>query len=156
MFLVWASTSRSPERGHAILKYVLQSSSPPVEGYRLRLSSLKKFSFDFLDTSYAIRLLSLFDFPLLEEFVLEDIGKVLSSPEVEDSTSLLLYLASTKGGTSVASMPRSAGSDLPRSGSSSLPLANIHSFELHGIRLVNLDAVRIFLRQLTCSHANFV
>ena len=120
----------------------------PVEGYRISLSSLEKFSFGFLDTSYAIRLLSLFDFPLLEEFVLEDIGKVVSPLEVEDSTSLLLYLASTLDGTS-ATPPRRIGSDLPRYGPTTLPLDKIRSFELHGIRLINPDAVRMFFQRLT-------
>jgi hypothetical protein len=121
----------------------------PVEGCRLRLSNLEKFSFGFLDTPYAIRLLSLFDFPLLEELVLEDVGKVVSPLEVEDSTTLLLWLASALGGTSATSIPRGVGSDLPRYGPSTLPLAKIRSFELHGIRVVNPDAVIIFFRQLT-------
>jgi hypothetical protein len=120
-----------------------------VEGYRLRLSRLAKFSFGFLDTSYAIRLLSFFDFPLLEEFVLENISKVVSPLEVEDSTTLLLWLASALDGTPATLMPRSGGSDLPSYGPSTLPLTRIRSFELHGIRLVNPDAVRILFRQLT-------
>ena len=118
----------------------------PVEGCRLRLSRLAKLSFGFLDTRYAIRLLSSFDFPLLEEFVLENISKVVNPLEVEDSTTLLLWLASALNGTS---MPRNTGSDLPSYGPSTLPLTKIHSFELHGIRLDNPDAVRILFRQLT-------
>ena len=121
----------------------------PVEGSRLRLSNLKKFSFGFLDTSYSIRLLSLFDFPVLKEFVLEDVGKVVSPLEVEDSTTLLLWLASAVGTMSGTSIPLGAGSDLTKYGPSTVPLANIRSFELHGIRLVNPDAVRIFFRRFT-------
>ena len=114
------------------------------------LSNLEKFSFGFLDTHYAIRLLSLFEFPRLEEFVLEDIGKVVSPLEVEDSTNLLLWLASASTGTSPTSMPRGDGSDLSRYGPLTFPLANIRSFELHGIQHVtNPDAVRIIFQRLT-------
>ena len=116
---------------------------------RVRLSNLEKFSFGFLDTHYAIRLLSLFDFPLLEEFVLEDIGKVVSPLEVEDSTNLLLWLASPSAGTSPTSMTRGGGSDLSRYGPSTFPLPNIRSFELHGIQHVNPDSVRIIFKWLT-------
>jgi hypothetical protein len=67
----------------------------PAERGKLHLRTLKKFSFGFLDIPYAIRLLSLFNFPLLEEFILEDIAKVVNPLEELDSTSLLLWLASS-------------------------------------------------------------
>ncbi|KIM47208.1 hypothetical protein M413DRAFT_271167 [Hebeloma cylindrosporum] len=124
--------------------------SSPVVGCRLRLSNLKKLSFGFLDTPYAIQLLSLFDLPLLDEFVLEDIGKVVSPLEVEDATNLLLWLSSSAlVDTSPTSVTRAEGNDLSRYGPSTLPLANIHSLELHGIRLVNSAAVEYFFRRLT-------
>ena len=72
----------------------------PVERCRLHLSNLKKSPFSFLDMSYTIGLLSLFDFLLLEEFILENAGKVVSPLEVEDLTALLLWLASTLGAMS--------------------------------------------------------
>jgi len=126
---------------------ILDISSPVGRG-ELRLSNLKKFSFGFLDIPYAIRLLSLFDFPLLEEFVLEDIARVVSPLEVQDSTAVFLWLASAQDGISpTLTGPQGGRTDLSTYRRTTLPLAKIRTFQLNGIRLVDHDAVGIFFQQ---------
>ncbi|KAF8148639.1 hypothetical protein B0H34DRAFT_758364 [Crassisporium funariophilum] len=112
----------------------------------LQLPSLTRFTFGYMDTNYAIKFLSLFDFPSLEEFVLEDISSIINPVDVLDATPVLEWLASS----------HQQSQDLPFS-SPRLPFHIIRTVEFHGIRSHGQTFVQFLrkfpsLTRLGCYH----
>ncbi|KAF9482966.1 hypothetical protein BDN70DRAFT_828342 [Pholiota conissans] len=94
--------------------------STPIANGQLRLPLLQYFSFGFLDIPYSLQLLSLFDFPSLNELILEDISKAVSPGELQDATDFMLWFLST---TSPRNFRRSIY----------LPIHQLQSLEIHSI-----------------------
>jgi len=102
----------------------------------LHLPFLTQFSFGFMDTEYATRLLSLLDFPCLTQFTLEDVSKLIDPLDPLDISPLLEWFATTY----------QISIDNPR-----LPLNRIRIMEFHGID-TNKETFSRFLQQLTSLH----
>ncbi|KAF8797492.1 hypothetical protein BYT27DRAFT_7125491 [Phlegmacium glaucopus] len=102
----------------------------------LRLPILKQFSFGFVDTEYAIRLLSLLDLPCLTEFILEDVSKLIDPLDPLDISPVLEWFTTTY----------QTSADSTR-----LPLHQIRTIEFHGID-TNIGTFSRFLQQLTSLH----
>ena len=117
---------------------ILNGSSEEQVPIILGLPILTRFSFGFMDTEYATRLLSLLDFPCLTQFKLEDVSKLVDPLDPLDISPLLEWFTTTYQ----ISIP---------SHSTRLPLNRIRIMEFHGVdmdRKTFLD----FLQQLTSLH----
>ena len=102
----------------------------------LRLPILTRFSFGFVDTVYATRLLSLLDFPCLTQFVLEDVSKLIDPLDPLDISPLLEWFNTT--------YQTSANSNR-------FPLNRIRIMEFHDVD-TNRATFSRFLQQLTSLH----
>jgi len=102
----------------------------------LRLPILKRFSFGFVDTEYAIRLLSLLDLPCLTEFILEDVSKLIDPLDPLDISPVLEWFTTTYQ---------------PSADNTGLPLHRVRILELHGVD-TNRRTFSRFLQQLTSLH----
>jgi F-box-like len=102
----------------------------------LGLPILTRFSFGFMDTEYATRLLSLLDFPCLTQFKLEDISKLVDPLDPLDISPLLEWFSTTH---QIAVF------------STRLPLNRIRIMEFHGVD-TNRKTFSDFLQQLTSLH----
>ena len=102
----------------------------------LGLPVLTRFSFGFMDTEYATRLLSLLDFPCLTQFKLEDVSKLVDPLDPLDISPLLEWFTTTYhiSGTRLL-----------------LPLNRIRIMEFHGVD-TNRKTFSNFLQQLTSLH----
>jgi hypothetical protein len=98
----------------------------------LVLPFLTCFSFGFMDTEYATRLLSLLDFPCLTQFKLEDVSKLVDPLNPLDISPLLEWFSTTYHSTR-------------------LPLNRIRIMEFHGVD-TNKKKFSDFLQQLTSLH----
>ncbi|KAF5376932.1 hypothetical protein D9615_007298 [Tricholomella constricta] len=96
----------------------------------IELSHLTSFTFGFVDSSYALEVLSMFSFPAIKKFVLEGIVDLdpLSLQSL-DSTPILERLA--------PSNPSSTNT-------TPFPLSRIHSLELQGINASKATFMRLF------------
>ncbi|KAF8234794.1 hypothetical protein L208DRAFT_1393456 [Tricholoma matsutake] len=92
----------------------------------MQLQHLTSFSFGFIDVNYAVKLLSLFSFPSIEKFMLEDVSFTLDPSENwQDATPILdLLTPRDESGDSSKSLSRS---------SVGLSLDGIVSLQLHSI-----------------------
>ena len=115
---------------------ILNGSSDQEPTAILGLPILTRFSFGFMDTEYATRLLSLLDFPCLTQFKLEDISKFVDPLDPLDVSPLLEWFTTTFQ-TSFYS--------------TRLPLSRIRVMELHGVD-TNRKTFSDFLQQLTSLH----
>ena len=115
---------------------ILNSSSEEQLPITLRLPVLTRFSFGFMDTEYATRLLSLLDFPRLNQFTLEDVSKVIDPLDPLDISPLLEWFTTTYR-ISI--------------NNARLPLNRIRSMEFHGVDM-NRRTFSRFLQQLTSLH----
>ena len=102
----------------------------------LGLPILTRFSFGFVDTEYATRLLSLLDFPCLTQFKLEDVSKLVDPLNPLDISPLLDWFTTTYQ-TSLHN--------------TRLPLNRIRIMEFHGVD-TNRKTFFDFLQQLTSLH----
>lgn len=102
----------------------------------LGLPILTRFSFGFMDTEYATRLLSLLDFPSLTQFKLEDVSKLVDPLDPLDISPLLEWFTTTYQ-LSLHSCR--------------LPLNRIRVMEFHGVD-TNRKTFSDFLQQLTSLH----
>ena len=117
---------------------ILNSSSTEQEPTILGLPNLTRFSFGFMDTEYATRLLSLLDFPSLTQFKFEYISKLVDPLEPLDISPLLEWFTTTHQ-TSVHSTRFL------------LPLNRIRIMEFHGVD-TNRKTFSDFLQLLTSLH----
>jgi hypothetical protein len=115
---------------------ILNGSSAERVPITLRLPILTRFSFGFMDTDYATRLLSLLDFPCLTQFSLEDISKLIDPLDPLDISPLLGWFTTTY----------QISIDSTR-----LPLNRIRIMEFHGVDM-NRGTFSRFLQQLTSLH----
>ncbi|KAH7920515.1 hypothetical protein BV22DRAFT_799213 [Leucogyrophana mollusca] len=106
----------------------------------IQLLHLKEFNFGFLDVDYAIDLLSLFRFPNLEYFSLEDISS-LDPSRPQDATPLLGYLISINN--SPCPLPSHSSTCCI---SQCFPLSRIRSLELHSL-IASDSTIHRFLLQ---------
>lgn len=102
----------------------------------LRLPVLTRFSFGFVDTEYATRLLSLLDLPCLTEFILEDISKLIDPLNPLDISPVLEWCTATY----------QSSTDNTR-----LPLHQIRIIEFHGVD-TNRRTISQFLQKLRSLH----
>lgn len=65
---------------------------PVTDARRIRLQHLVQFSFGFVDVDYAVKVLSLFDFPSIQDLTLEDVSFTLNPVEYQDATPVLDWL----------------------------------------------------------------
>ena len=110
---------------------ILNGSSIEQEPTILGLPILTRFSFGFMDTEYATRLLSLLDFPCLTQFKLEDVSKLVDPLDPLDISPLLEWFT--------------------HSTRLLLPLNRIRIMEFHGVD-TNRKTFSDFLQQLTSLH----
>src|ERR1700678_1986494 len=103
----------------------------------LHLPILKRFSFGFVDTDYATRLLSLLDFPSLTTFILEDVSKLVDPINPLDISPLLDWF--------------SAPSQTSARNTTRLPWNQISILEIHEVN-ASREAFSRFLHQLTSLH----
>jgi hypothetical protein len=115
---------------------ILNGSSEEQTPIILGLPILTRFSFGFMDTEYATRLLSLLDFPCLTQFKLEDVSKLVDPLNPLDISPLLEWFTITYQ-ISVHS--------------TRLPLNRIRIMEFHGVD-TNRKTFSDFLQQLTSLH----
>ena len=115
---------------------ILNGSSEGQEPIILGLPILTRFSFGFMDTEYATRLLSLLDFPCLTQFKLEDVSKLVDPLDPLDVSPLLEWFTTTYQ-ISIHS--------------TRLPLNRIRIMEFHGVD-TNRKTFLDFLQQLTSLH----
>ena len=106
-----------------------QQQLPPII---LGLPVLTRFSFGFMDTEYATRLLSLLDFPCLTQFKLEDVSKLVDPLDPLDISPLLEWFSTTYQRLL-------------------LPLNRIRIMEFHGVD-TNRKTFSRFLQQLPSLH----
>ena len=119
---------------------ILNGSSEEQVSTTLSLPVLTRFSFGFMDTEYATRLLSLLDFPSLTEFKLEDVSKLVDPLDPVDISPLLEWFTTTYQISFH---------------STRLPLNQIRLMEFHGVD-TNRKTFSDFLRQLTSlNHLGF-
>lgn len=118
---------------------ILNGSSEEQVPITLGLPILSRFSFGFMDTEYATRLLSLLDFPCLTQFKLEDISKLVDPLDPLDISPLLEWFTTTTYQLSVPSH------------SARLPLNRIRIMEFHDVD-TNRKTFSDFLQQLTSLH----
>ena len=112
-------------------------SSEGQEPIILGLPILTRFSFGFMDTEYATRLLSLLDFPCLTQFKLEDVSKLVDPLDPLDISPLLEWFTTTY--------------QISIHISTRLPLNRIRIMEFHGVD-TNRKTFSDFLQQLTSLH----
>lgn len=107
------------------------------------LPHLKHLTIGFLDAQYAIKMLSIFDLPVLEGLTIEDISSTLHSSDHQDASSILDFFTMIN-----------AEDDPTRSHPSMyrLPLSNIHSLELRGLHYASSSTLSRFLHALTTLH----
>ncbi|KAJ2933229.1 hypothetical protein H1R20_g3816, partial [Candolleomyces eurysporus] len=91
------------------------------------LPSLTKFSFGFIDMAYGIQLLSLFQLPSLRELGLEDVDRVVSPLETQDSHQILQWLYTSQP-TARASFAFPDGVPI-----NPIPLQSVRKLELQSI-----------------------
>lgn len=98
---------------------------PETEARRIiQLRHLIQFSFGFVDVNYAIKVLSLFEFPSIQDLTLEDVSFTLNPVEYQDATPILGWL--TPSADSSTSTTRTA---------CGIPLHSILTLELHNIHV---------------------
>ena len=93
------------------------------------LQHLVEFSFGFVEVDYAVKVLSLFEFPSLQNLKLEDVSFYLDPMEYQDATLILDWL--TPRNEQSADAPRYSTA-IPRT-VCSIPLNGILSLQLYGI-----------------------
>jgi hypothetical protein len=100
---------------------------PATEARRIiQLRHLVQFSFGFVDVNYAVKVLSLFEFPSIEDLTLEDVSFTLNPVEYQDATPILDWL--TPSADASTAMPRTV---------CGIPLNGILSLQLHSIHASN-------------------
>ncbi|KAH7905002.1 hypothetical protein BJ138DRAFT_837890 [Hygrophoropsis aurantiaca] len=108
----------------------------------IQLLHLTEFNFGFLDVEYAIDILSLFYFPNLKHFSLEDFSS-LDPSQPQDATPLLEYLISIHNSPCPSPSPSHSSTCCI---SQSFPLSRISSLELHSL-VASDSTIRRFLLQ---------
>ncbi|KAJ2917538.1 hypothetical protein MD484_g2844, partial [Candolleomyces efflorescens] len=94
----------------------------------IALPSLTKLTFGFIDMAYGTQLLSLFQLPSLRELGLEDVDRVVSPLETQDSHQILQWFYSSQP-TARASFAFSDGVPI-----NPIPLQSVRKLELQSIR----------------------
>jgi hypothetical protein len=94
----------------------------------IQLRHLVKFSFGFVDVNYAVKVLSLFEFPSIQNLTLEDVSFTLNPVEYQNATPILDWLAPKNEPRTVCG----------------IPLNNILSLELDGIHASDAAFSRFF------------
>ena len=93
----------------------------------IQLRHLVEFSFGFVDVNYAVKVLSLFEFPSIQNLTLEDVSFTLNPVEYENATPILDWLTPrNEPSDATAAIPRTA-CGIPLNGILSLQLYGIHS-----------------------------
>lgn len=105
------------------------------------LPGLKELTFGFVDVNYAIRLFSLFHIPNLQSLVLEDINTVVSPVNIQNSTLLLDWLATSRDVSASTSSTPSTNNSIP------IYFQSLQRLELRCIR-AKKQAFSNFLSQL--------
>ena len=110
----------------------------------IQLRHLVQFSFGFVDVNYAVKVLSLFEFPSIQELTLEDVSFTLNPVEYQNATAILDWL--TPSTESDASIRTVCG--IPLNGILSLQLYSIHAnnraFSRFFLALPNLQMLGLF------------
>lgn len=111
----------------------------------IQLRHLVQFTFGFVDVNYAVKVLSLFDFPSIQELTLEDVSFTLNPMEYQDATPILDWL--TPSADDSSAIPRTV-CGIPLNGILSLQLYSIHAsnaaFSSFFLALPNLQKVGLF------------
>jgi hypothetical protein len=99
----------------------------------IQLPYLVQFSFGFVDVNYAVKVLSLFEFPSIQDLTLEDVSFTLNPMEYQDATPVLDWL--TPSADASTAMPRTV---------CGIPLNGILSVQLYSIHASNAAFSRLF------------
>ena len=106
---------------------------------------LVQFFFGFVDVNYAVKVLSLFEFPSLQDLTLEDVSFTLNPAEYEDATPILDWLTPSADGST--EIPRTV-CGIPLNGILSLQLCSIHAnnaaFSRFFLAFPNLQILGLF------------
>jgi F-box-like len=95
----------------------------------IQLRHLVNFSFGFIDVNYAVKVLSLFSFPSIENLTLEDVSFTLNPLEYQDATPILDWLTprdDSESSDACITTPRTV-CGIPLDGIVSLQLYSIHA-----------------------------
>jgi hypothetical protein len=117
------------------------------EQHSLHLPHLHDFAFGFIDVDYAIDLLSLFHFPALKTFSLEDISSSVDPLHPCDTSRLLDYLMAAQPGCCTISTHTS-----PCTTCCPYPLSSLTSLELHSLTSCEASLRRFLQETPTLEH----